>query len=84
MLKFQLIAVQNLGKDRRQRFNSLLDRLALHLPGAGKTGDSNWTKAQIVEQALKFVKLNRFEYSEGSKIELENPNAISILNILTF
>jgi hypothetical protein len=29
------------------------------LPGAGKTGDTNWTKAQIVEHAIKFVRANR-------------------------
>ena len=47
-------------KDRRLRFNDLLNRLASHLPGAGKTGDTSWTKAQIVEEAISFVRANRF------------------------
>jgi hypothetical protein len=45
-------------RDRRLRFTLLLDDLAAHLPGAGQTGDTKWTKAQIVEEAIKFVKSN--------------------------
>ena len=45
-------------RDRRLRFSLLLDDLAGHLPGAGQTGDTKWTKAQIVEEAIKFVKSN--------------------------
>ena len=53
-------------KDRRIPFNALLDRLAAILPnnpspGGGGAGDpdSKWTKAQVVENAIRHIKSAR-------------------------
>lgn len=44
-------------KDRRCRFNALLDKLASLLPNFAECndGEQKWTKAQIVENAIKFI-----------------------------
>ena len=41
-------------KDRRLRFNALLDRLAAQLPS--HTANCRWTKAQIVDNAIRHLK----------------------------
>ena len=45
-------------KDRRSRFNALLDKLASLLPNFQEANDSDqkWTKAQIVEFAIKHIR----------------------------
>ena len=54
-------------RDRRLRFNALLDRLAALLPGyqlqsstvpAGVKSNHKWSKAQIVDNAIRHIKNN--------------------------
>ena len=55
-------------RDRRLRFNALLDRLAALLPGyqlqssstvpAGVKSNQKWSKAQIVDNAIRHIKNN--------------------------
>jgi len=46
-------------KDRRSRFNALLDKLASLLPNFSESNseDQKWTKAQVVDNAIKFIKV---------------------------
>ena len=50
--------IRRYEKDRRARFNVLLDKLASLLPDFSEfnTEDQKWTKAQIVENSIKFIK----------------------------
>ena len=63
-------------KDRRSRFNALLDKLASLLPNFQEANDSDqkWTKAQIVEFAIKHI---RSFQQQAKKDDIENahPNA---------
>ena len=54
-------------RDRRLRFNALLDRLAALLPGyqlqsstvpAGEKSNHKWSKAQIIDNAIRHIKNN--------------------------
>ena len=63
-------------KDRRSRFNALLDKLASLLPNFQEANDSDqkWTKAQIVEFAIKHIRSFQ-QQAKNDNIENAHPNA---------
>ena len=62
-------------KDRRCRFNALLDKLASLLPNFQESndGDQKWTKAQIVENAIKHIRSFQ-QQTQNDDIENEHPS----------
>ena len=64
-------------KDRRSRFNALLDKLASLLPNFNEAndGDQKWTKAQIVENAIKHIRILQQQSKNQEDIENAHPNA---------
>ena len=64
-------------KDRRSRFNALLDKLASLLPNFQEANDSDqkWTKAQIVEFAIKHIRSFQQQQAKNDDIENAHPNA---------
>ena len=52
------------------RFNALLDRLATHLPGYPPT--EKWTKAQVIENAIRFAKASQSSSRRAAEILAES------------
>ena len=83
---FSILLIRRYEKDRRSRFNALLDKLAAMLPNYAEsnTKDQHWTKAQIVENAIKYIKsfqANKTN-STSNTVDNNNPESIKIMKIL--
>ena len=81
---FSILLIRRYEKDRRSRFNALLDKLAALLPNFAEcnTSDQKWTKAQIVDNAIKYIK--NFQNSKSVNVNTGNdsPESVKILKIL--
>jgi hypothetical protein len=68
-------------KDRRCRFNALLDKLGTMLPNFAEStniqDDQKLTKAQIVENSIKFIKLLQKKSSGGDSLGSNNESGDS-------
>ena len=85
-----ILLIRRYEKDRRARFNVLLDKLATLLPDYSEfnTEDQKWTKAQIVENSIKLIKNLQNNAKKSSSILLhddeqnQHPDSAKIIKIL--